>query len=221
MRWRDEDGSWNSPGDFLDLAHRVGLTNDITQQVFEETIASLDAISETFSPGLHIGFNISARQAGDARFMRRFAAELAATGQAHRFVLELTEEAFLPASQFQSRVLPMLREIGAKISIDDFGSGFSSLSTLADITADEVKVDRSLIIGIDRKPRNQSLLARDRIDRRRARHGSDGRGRRDRRRTRLSQGFHRNPRRPRVLSRPTDRAAGFVRSRIPRVLART
>ena len=82
MRWRDEDGSWNSPGDFLDLAHKVGLTNDITQQVFEETIASLDAISEAFSPGLHIGFNISARQAGDARFMRRFAADLAATGQA-------------------------------------------------------------------------------------------------------------------------------------------
>ena len=80
------------------------------------------------------------------------------SGMAHRFVLELTEEAFLPATQFQTRVLPMLRDIGAKISIDDFGAGFSSLSTLADITADELKVDRSLITDIDRKPRNQMLL---------------------------------------------------------------
>ena len=77
---------------------------------------------------------------------------------AHRFVLELTEEAFLPTTQFQTRVLPMLRDLGAKISIDDFGAGFSSLATLADITADELKVDRSLITEIDRKPRNQTLL---------------------------------------------------------------
>ena len=158
MRWRDEDGKWSSPGEFLDLAHKVGLTNDITRLVFEETIASIDAINEAFGPDLHLGFNISARQAGDTRFMRAFAETLASTGEAHRFMLELTEEAFLPASVFQSRVLPMIREIGAKISIDDFGSGYSSLATLADITADEVKVDRSLITGIERRPRSQSLL---------------------------------------------------------------
>jgi diguanylate cyclase (GGDEF)-like protein len=158
MRWRDEEGEWRSPGEFLDLAHKVGLTNDITRLVFDETIASLDAIGAAFGPDLPLGFNISAKQAGDPRFMRGFADKLAASGQAHRFVIELTEEAFLPASQFQARVLPMLREIGAKISIDDFGSGYSSLSTLADITADEVKVDRSLIVGIDRRPRSQSLL---------------------------------------------------------------
>ena len=73
-------------------------------------------------------------------------------------MLEITEEAFLPSGQFQTRVLPMIREIGAHISIDDFGSGYSSLATLADITADEVKVDRSLISGIDQRPRSQSLL---------------------------------------------------------------
>ena len=158
MRWRDEEGEWRSPGEFLDLAHKVGLTNDITRLVFDETIASLDKIGAAFGPDLPLGFNISAKQAGDPRFMRGFADKLAASGQAHRFVIELTEEAFLPASQFQARVLPMLREIGAKISIDDFGSGYSSLSTLADITADEVKVDRSLIVGIDQRPRSQSLL---------------------------------------------------------------
>ena len=158
MRWRDDDGRWNSPGDFLDAAHRVGLMNDITQLVFDAVLESLDEVAEHFRPGLHLGFNIAARQAGDARFMRRFAEQLVASGQAHRFVLELTEEAFLPATQFQTRVLPMLRDIGARISIDDFGSGFSSLAMLADITADELKVDRSLITGIDKKPRNQTLL---------------------------------------------------------------
>jgi len=52
----------------------------------------------------------------------------------------------------------MLRDIGAKISIDDFGVGYSSLSTLAEITADEIKVDRSFITAIHERPRNQGLL---------------------------------------------------------------
>ena len=158
MRWRNEDGVWSAPGRFIDLAHEVGLTNEITRLVFEETIASLDAINHAFGRQPRLGFNIAARQACDARFMRGFLDRLSASGNAHRFILEITEEAFLPSGQFQDRILPMIRETGAHISIDDFGSGYSSLATLADITADEVKVDRSLITDIDRRPRSQSLL---------------------------------------------------------------
>ena len=55
-------------------------------------------------------------------------------------------------------VLPMLREIGVRVSIDDFGTGYSSLSELADITADEIKVDRSFITAIHQRPRSQSVL---------------------------------------------------------------
>ena len=105
-----------------------------------------------------ISLNIAAKQAGDFRFMRSFVDALAATGYPERFMVELTEEAFLLTGQFQTRILPMLREVGAKISIDDFGVGYSSLSALADITADEIKVDRSFITQIHRRPRSQSLL---------------------------------------------------------------
>jgi diguanylate cyclase (GGDEF)-like protein len=158
MRWIDENGEARSPGDSIAFAVNVGLMNEMTQLLFDETLASLDAIDATFAPGLRLGFNIAAQQAGDVRFMRAFANHLAASGQAHRFMIELTEEALLRASQFQLRVAPMLREIGAKISIDDFGVGYSSLSTLSDITADEIKVDRSFITAIHERPRNQDLL---------------------------------------------------------------
>jgi EAL domain-containing protein (putative c-di-GMP-specific phosphodiesterase class I) len=90
--------------------------------------------------------------------MRGFAAMLRHSGQAHRFIIELTEEAFLQASRFQSHVLPMLREAGAKISIDDFGVGYSSLATLSEVTADEIKVDRAFVAAIHQRPRSQSVL---------------------------------------------------------------
>ncbi len=158
MRWRDESGAAHSPGDSIAFALNVGLMNEITRLVFDETLASLDAIDAAFGPHLRLGFNIAAQQAGDARFMRAFADRLAASGHAHRFMIELTEEAFLLAAQFQLQVAPMLREVGAKISIDDFGVGYSSLSTLAEITADEIKVDRSFITAIHERPRSQGLL---------------------------------------------------------------
>lgn len=158
MRWRDEDGVWSPPGNFLNLAHEIGLTNEITDIVFEETIASLDAVNEAFGRAPRIGFNIAARQACDTRFMRAFLERLASSGHAARFVLEITEEAFVPSARFQDRILPMIRATGAGISIDDFGSGYSSLAAVADITADELKVDRSLVTDIDKRPRSQSML---------------------------------------------------------------
>src|SRR5439155_1195318 len=77
---------------------------------------------------------------------------------AERIIFEVTEDAFVAKNQFQMQVIPMLREIGVRVSIDDFGTGYSSLSVLADITADEVKVDRSFITAIHQRPRSQSVL---------------------------------------------------------------
>ncbi len=90
--------------------------------------------------------------------MTMFTEALAATGCPERFFVELTEEAFMAKGRFQAEVLPQLRAIGARISIDDFGVGFSSLAALADITADELKIDRSFITEIHRRPRSQCVL---------------------------------------------------------------
>jgi predicted signal transduction protein with EAL and GGDEF domain len=143
IRWCDGDGIINPPGNFIGLAVEL---------------ESLDRINETFGADATISINVAAKQAGDASFMRALARDLHATECPHRFMLELTEDAFVAKGEFQSTVLPMLREIGVKVSIDDFGTGYSSLSALADITVDEVKVDRSFITAIHQRPRSQSVL---------------------------------------------------------------
>jgi EAL domain-containing protein (putative c-di-GMP-specific phosphodiesterase class I) len=90
--------------------------------------------------------------------MQSFMEQLAATGVARRIVVELTEDALVATQQFQHQVLPELRRLGVRVSIDDFGTGYSSLSTLADITADEVKVDRAFITAIHQRVRSQGIL---------------------------------------------------------------
>ena len=158
LRWRDENGVIRAPGDFIKLAIELGLMDDITMIVLDQVIGQIDLINDAFGPKASISLNVGAKQAADLPFMKKLVAVLGGTGYAERFIIELTEEAFLSKSEFQLDVLPMLRELGIGVSIDDFGVGYSSLSALAEITADELKVDRSFITDIHSKPRNQSIL---------------------------------------------------------------
>jgi diguanylate cyclase (GGDEF)-like protein len=158
VRWRDENGENRPPSTFVSLAVELGLIDTITQFIMTETIKSIERLDESFGAGTNFSINVPAKLAGDINFMRPLVDTLKASGHAERIMLELTEEAFVATNPFQMQVLPMLRDIGVRISIDDFGTGYSSLAALADITADELKVDRSFITDIHRRPRSQSIL---------------------------------------------------------------
>jgi EAL domain-containing protein (putative c-di-GMP-specific phosphodiesterase class I) len=158
IRLRDEDSVIQPPGDFIGLAIELGLIDDITYLALAEIVRSMDLLDDAFGPHATISINVAAKQASDMKFMSGFCEELKATGCASRFMVEVTEDVFLARSQFQNRFLPLLREIGTRVSVDDFGTGYSSLATLADVTADEIKIDRSFITDIHRRPRSQSVL---------------------------------------------------------------
>jgi diguanylate cyclase (GGDEF)-like protein len=157
-RLRDEDGIVTPPGEFIGLATNLGLIDDLTYIMLAEVVKSLDVIDEAFGANTTVSINIAASQATDARFMRAFCDELESTGSSCRFIVEVTEEAFLVKNKFQNEILPMLRDLGVRVSIDDFGVGYSSLGALCDVTADEIKVDRSFITDIHRRPRSQTVL---------------------------------------------------------------
>jgi c-di-GMP phosphodiesterase Gmr len=158
IRLRDEDGVLHAPSEFIGLAIDLGLIDDLSYLALREIVQSIGLLDDAFGPTIPISVNISAKQASDSSFMSGFCDELRATSYADRFVIEVTEEAFLATSNFQKITLPMLREIGARVSVDDFGTGYSSLATLADITADEIKIDRTFIKDIHLRPRSQSVL---------------------------------------------------------------
>ena len=158
VRLRNEHGVIQAPGTFVDLAVELGLIDRLTYLVLDEIMMSIDLIDAAFGANVSISINVAAKQAGNPEFMRSFAEALAATGCPERFVIEVTEDAFVAKTHFQEEILPLLRALGVGISIDDFGIGYSSLSALADITADEIKIDRSFITDIHKRPRNQSIL---------------------------------------------------------------
>jgi diguanylate cyclase (GGDEF)-like protein len=158
VRLRDDDGVIQAPGTFINLAVELGLIDELTHLVLAEIVRSIDLINDTFGPKTSISMNVAAKQAGNPEFMRSFAQALEATGYPERFMIEVTEDAFVAKTHFQTEILPIFRKLGVGISIDDFGIGYSSLSALADITADEIKIDRSFITDIHKRPRSQGIL---------------------------------------------------------------
>jgi diguanylate cyclase (GGDEF)-like protein len=158
VRLRDDEGVIQAPGTFINLATELGLIDELTHLVLAEIVKSIDLINETFGPDTTISINVAAQQAGNPEFMRPFAQAIEATGFPKRFMIEVTEDAFVTKTHFQDEILPIFRKLGVGISIDDFGTGYSSLSALADITADEIKIDRSFITDIHKRPRSQGIL---------------------------------------------------------------
>ena len=158
VRLRDDEGVIQAPGTFINLATELGLIDELTHLVLAEIVKSIDPINETFGPDTTISIHVAAKQAGNLEFMRAFAQAIEATGFPKRFMIEVTEDAFVTKTHFQDEILPIFRKLGVGISIDDFGIGYSSLSALADITADEIKIDRSFITDIHQRPRSQGIL---------------------------------------------------------------
>ncbi|ACI94608.1 ggdef domain [Afipia carboxidovorans OM5] len=157
-RWVDQSGAVHAPGEFLPLASELGVLDGITHLIVDDLIQHLPELDAKFGLATKYSINISAAQSMKMPFMLKLAQRIYDTGQAGRVILELTEESFAAIGPFQTHVLPMLREAGVSISIDDFGTGYSSLAKLADLTVDELKIDRSLVSSIHQRPRNQSIL---------------------------------------------------------------
>ncbi len=154
----DAAGRLRPPADFIDVAAQLGLLDAITHLLLDELIDALPALDAAYGDATTLSLNLSARQATDPAAMQALLERLIACGQPDRFVIELTEDAYLQAGVFQRHVLPRFREFGVEVAIDDFGTGYASLSTLLEVSAQELKVDRAFVTGVHERPRSQIIL---------------------------------------------------------------
>ena len=148
IRWHHPDRGWVYPGDFVPLAEETGVIMQLTRWAIDQGIGDLAALTAEH-PELTLAVNISARDLSSANLPHQLTEALQRHGlPANRLTLELTETAAMEDPIAGLQALERLSDSGLQISIDDFGSGYSSLSYLKQLPATEIKLDRSIIIDI-------------------------------------------------------------------------
>jgi diguanylate cyclase (GGDEF)-like protein len=145
LRWAHPERGLLAPADFIPAAERSGLIVPVGRWVMTAAAAQLARWSAEHgdaAPAV-LNVNVSARELREPRFAEDVLAILAAAGlDPHRLAVEVTETSVLELGPSVEN-LRRLREYGVRISLDDFGTGHSTLSLLHDCPVDELKLDRS------------------------------------------------------------------------------
>ena len=157
IRWRMPDGSYRSPDEFLAVAEESGLIVEISDWVLRTAICTAARWHRGAWPEARVAINVSPRQFLDYRFVSKLEALLKEFElSAHCVELELTESV-LQTGSHTIKTLDQLRSIGVAIALDDFGTGYSSLASLQQLPLTRVKLDRSLIAGVDDSAQSASI----------------------------------------------------------------
>lgn len=158
IRWNHPEEGLISPADFIPLAEESGLIAPIGEWVLRNSCLQLKEWIPYF-PDFAISLNISARQFQDPNFFSTVMSTLDKTDvQPRNIELELTESSIMTNLDTGISTLGSLQSAGVGISIDDFGTGFSSLSHLKWLPIDVLKIDRSFVQEASTDPDDAALV---------------------------------------------------------------
>lgn len=144
-RWRRTDTLEVGPDQFIPIAEESGLIGDLMLKLLEQ--ACCDAAA--WEPELMLSVNLSPTQLKDRWLSEKILAVLTKTGfSARRLKLEITENALISEPENAKRMVEGLKNQGVLIALDDFGTGFSSIQHLRLLPFDNIKIDRSFIVGM-------------------------------------------------------------------------
>jgi predicted signal transduction protein with EAL and GGDEF domain len=157
VRWRHPRRGLLSPAELLPAAEQAGLLRPLTDQVVELALAA--AAQWWCKRRVPVSVNLSAANVTDLDLPGKVALALARHGlPARALTLELVEDTLMADPERGRTVLGELRRLGVRTSIDDYGTGYSSLAYLRHLPADELKLDRSLTADVDADPRAAAIV---------------------------------------------------------------
>jgi len=153
-RWTREDGSVIPPSQFIPIAEETGLINDLGIWVLNKACAKAHEW-----PGIIVSVNVSPNQFKHPRFVEKVMAILAANNlPPQRLEIEVTESVFAGRNDSVLQALRRLKNLGVKVALDDFGSGYSSLSYLRRFPFDTLKIDRDFVSDMNGNPEAEAIL---------------------------------------------------------------
>ncbi|MGC4027060.1 MAG: EAL domain-containing protein [Mesorhizobium sp.] len=154
-RWQSARLGEVSPSEFIPIAERAGLVGKITRLLLEKALHE----AAKWPEDLRLSFNLSAHDLGSHDVMLSVISIIGKSGVAPgRIDFEFTESAFAHDFLQVERSIQILSRIGCGISLDDFGTGYSSLSRLHSLPFTKIKIDRSFVVDIHRKPASAKII---------------------------------------------------------------
>ena len=146
IRWPDENGRFISPNDFIPIAEKNGAIIPIGNWVIKEALRVYAAWSANYEYPLILSINISAIQLKKDNFTDQLLHLINLYDINPKMLeLEITESIFIDDFEEVIDKMKSLRMLGVRVSLDDFGTGFSSLSYLKDLPIDTLKIDKSFV----------------------------------------------------------------------------
>lgn len=158
MRWQHPKLGMIPPDNFIYIAEQTGQINALTQWVF---LTALTQYNRWKAQGItiNIAVNISAQNLKDPHFERFIRDAVAEKGVPPQFItLEVTESAVVDNPQDAIVLLRAFKEDGFKISIDDYGTGYSSLAQLKQLPVNELKIDKSFVQRLETDEDDQIIV---------------------------------------------------------------
>jgi diguanylate cyclase (GGDEF)-like protein len=158
LRWNHEKFGPISPVEFIPVAENAGLIDPLTWWVLETALSQLKTWRELV-PGLGVAVNLSAKSLTGTKVYDRVERSLQRAGmKPGALTLELTESSMAIDPESSQRAMQSLQELGVRLSIDDYGTGFSSLSRLKHLPFNELKIDRSFVKEMIRDKGDEAIV---------------------------------------------------------------
>jgi EAL domain-containing protein (putative c-di-GMP-specific phosphodiesterase class I) len=159
VRWQHPVHGLRGPGAFLPHAEHTALMKPLTLHVLRTALSDL-ARWRGDGLDLTVAVNLAVQSLLDLRTPAQVGELLAEFGLSPSvLILEVTESLLLHDPQRAGEVLRDLREMGCGLALDDFGTGYSSLEHLKRLPVDELKIDKSFVMAMDRDPADRAIVA--------------------------------------------------------------
>jgi diguanylate cyclase (GGDEF)-like protein len=159
VRWEHPERGLLPPAAFIDLAERTGMIVPMGYWVIDQACRDLAKIQELGFSDLNCGVNLSFRQFQDKKLTETLFRIIYNSGvHAADLEFELTESSMMHDLNHTRRCLESMSLIGMAFSLDDFGTGFSSFSTLQQLPISTLKIDKSFVQGIERSEDSRVIV---------------------------------------------------------------
>jgi EAL domain-containing protein (putative c-di-GMP-specific phosphodiesterase class I) len=148
LRWNHPTRGLLLPVSFIPIAERTGLIRVMTDWILDHALRQCREWQDAGAP-VHIAVNVSAKSLLEETLPSKVQAALDKWNVDPRFLkIEITESSIMADPAHALAIMSMLQSMGVRLSVDDFGTGYSSLTHLRELPIDEIKIDKSFVLGM-------------------------------------------------------------------------